>query len=185
VTRLAAALALGMAAASEAEAARIDVLEVAHRKGVYTVRAAARLDAAPAAVFAALVDYDHLARLSPSILESRRVGTRPDGALVFVRSRACAAWFCRELILTQLVTAGGGRIVALALPETSNVSHGRTEWTVGTDGAGTRLAWAAELAPTFYVPPLLGPWLVKAALKREAQRLATGIERTAREAPSP
>jgi carbon monoxide dehydrogenase subunit G len=182
VKRWAAALAL--AVASGAGAARIETLVVGHAAGQFTVASTMVLDAPPAAVRAALTDFAHLGRLSPAIQESRVVGSTADGPLVFTRSKACAMWFCRELTKTELVTVHGDEIVAIAVasggPEPSTVTHSITRWRLAPLGAGTRVGIQSEVDPAFFVPPLLGPPLVKKAMRRETEALARGLETAAR-----
>jgi hypothetical protein len=38
-----------------------------------------------------------------------------------------------------------------------------------------------EVRPRFWVPPVVGPWLVREALRAQAQRTAEGVERRAAE----
>jgi hypothetical protein len=172
-------------AAGGVQAARVDDLAVEHAKGVFTVRGTFILDAAPAAVRAALTDFDHLDRLTPAILESRLLERSAAGALVSTRSRACAGWFCRELNKVERVVVGEGAvvtIVATALPERSNVTMSVTRWRISAAGQGARVAWESSFDPEFMVPPLLGPALIKRALAREAAVHAAAIERSARQA---
>lgn len=176
--------ALALAVACGAHAARIESIAVGHAAGHYTVAATMALDAPPAAVRAALTDFANLRRLSPSILESRVVGETADGPLVFTVSKACAMWFCRQLRKTELVTMRGDEIVAMAVPgpgaEPSTVTHSLTRWRLAPLGAGTRVEIRSEVDPAFFVPPLVGPPLVKKTMKRETEALAHGLESAAR-----
>jgi hypothetical protein len=178
------ALAFALAVAGGADAARIESLTVDHRAGLFTANAVVALDAPPAAVRAVLTDYANLARLSPSIVESRLLGRDDHGALVFTRSKACTFWFCRELRKTELVVERGDEIVASSVdgrgPAPSTVTHSRTRWRLSAQGAGTRLEILSEVDPAFAVPPLIGPPLVKKTMKRETEKLARGIEAAAR-----
>lgn len=179
------ALLVASALVGDAAAAHIGSLRVTHRDGDYTVSAVMVLEASPAAVRAALTDFAHLDRLSPAIVESRLIRQTPDGPLVYTRSRACVGWICRQLRKTELVTLGEDEIVAVAFPEQSNVEHSVTRWRFAAEGDGTRVEWSSELDPAFFVPPLIGPALVKRALRREAEAIAVGLERAARALAEP
>lgn len=178
-----AAAVLALALVGDAAAARIESLTVTHADGNFAVAAVMLLDAPPAAVHAALTDFAHLGRLSPAILESRVVGATAEGPLVYTRSKACAFWFCRELRKTELVVVGDLEIVATAMPdrgpEPGTVSHSVARWTISAAPRGSRVEIRSEVDPSFYVPPLLGPPLVKKALRRETEALARGLERAA------
>lgn len=171
--------------AGGAQAARVEGLQVAHSKGVFTARGSFMLDAAPAAVRAVLIDFEHLGRLTPAILESHVVGNDAGALLVATRTRACAGWFCRELKKVERVVVGADSIVATALPARSNVVMSVTSWRIAAAGSGTRVAWESSFDPVFMVPPLLGPALIKRALAREAAVHADAIERSARAAARP
>lgn len=173
------ALLVALVLVGDAAAARIETLEVGHRRGDFTLRVVMLLEASPAAVKAALTDFEHLPRLSPAIVESRVLSVAPDGAVVQTKSRACAGWFCRELRKTERVVVGAHEIVATVLPEQSNLVHGVTRWHLTAVEGRTRVDWDSTMDPAFFVPPLIGPRIVKGALKREGEALAVGLERAA------
>jgi len=179
------AAALMLALAGEVAAAGIERTVVSHAKGRYTVEAVATLAVPPKAAIAALTDFAHLDRLTPSIRVSRRLRETSEGTLVYTESRACAGWFCRELRKTELVTVRGAEVYAVAIPEQSNVKRSVSRWRFVPDGAGTRLEMRTEVDPAFFVPPLIGPPLVKSAMKREAEAFARGLEQAARAFVSP
>lgn len=169
-----------LALAPDASAARTDSIVVTYAAGNYTVTAVLEIDAPAAAIRAALTDYNHLGRLSPSILASGVVRQTDHGAVVYTRSHACAGFFCRQLRKTELVTVNDLEITAVVLPQESNIERGVTRWQFADAPCGTRVTMDIEIDPAFFVPPLIGPPLVKSALKREAESLATGLERAAR-----
>jgi len=165
--------------ALDATAARIDSVTVSYAAGNYTVAAVLEIDAPAAAIRAALTDYNHLGRLSPSIVESSMVRQTDRGPVVYTRSRACAGLFCRQLRKTELVSVNDSQITALVLQQESNIESGVTRWQFTATPTGTRVTMDIEIKPAFFVPPLIGPPLVKSALKREAESLAMGLERAA------
>jgi len=73
----------------------------------------------------------------------------------------------------------GGDLHAEVLPAQSDFSYGRADWQFRPAGTSTHLRFSAELEPAFWVPPLLGPWLVERSLREEAERTSAGIERLA------
>ena len=166
--------------AGVAGAAEIEALKVAYAKGTFTVDAQMLLQAPVAAVRAALTDYEHLDQLSDAIAESHLLRQDADAATVFTRSRACAGWFCREIRKTERVTQTADTIVAEADPALSNVEHSVTRWHFIAVGDRTRVVWRVEVDPAFFIPPLIGPPLVKSAMQREGEAMAIGLERAAR-----
>jgi hypothetical protein len=168
------------AAAGPAQAARFEQLVVSHKRGVYSLRAVMLLDAPPAAVRDSMLDFEHLHLLSEAILESRRMRDLPKGAVVYTRSRGCIGFFCRDLRKTETVEVQGDSIQTRTIAEQSNVI-GTARWTIEAAGASTRVRWESDVDPQFFVPPLLGPPLMKRALKREGEALAAGLERAAQQ----
>jgi hypothetical protein len=60
-----------------------------------------------------------------------------------------------------------GDILSLADPSQSDFRHVREHWQIFPETPRTRLRYEAEYVPGFYVPPLLGPWLIKRRLHNE------------------
>src|SRR3546814_6184254 len=59
---------------------------------------------------------------------------------------------------------------ALVIPALSNLRYGKAHWQLERCDAQTCLNFSAELEPDFWVPPLLGPWLIKRTMRREIGR---------------
>jgi carbon monoxide dehydrogenase subunit G len=172
------------ATASAAGAVDFRALDVSRDGDQYTVQATVYLAAPPQAVFAVLTDYDHLTRISPSVVESRRVKQLDSGeTLVYTDTRFCALFFCRHVRETEKLTATPpGDIASLVLPEKGgNVKSGAATLHLETEGEGTLMRWQIQFEPGFWVPPLIGPPLVERSLKGEGRRSAEGVERLARE----
>ena len=175
------ALALLPGVASGADFRRLDVSRVGDS---YQIQALVYLDAPPAAVFAVLTDYAHFTRISGSIVESRRVRQLDaDDTLVYTDTRFCALFFCRHVKEMQKVTeTPPGDIVSTVLPaQSDNVRSGSASLHMEAEGDGTLLHWQIRLQPGFWVPPLLGPYLVERSLRTEGRRSADGVERLARQ----
>ena len=167
-----------------APAADFRSLDVSRDGDIYQIQALVYLAAPPQAVFAVLTDYEHFTRISGSIVESRRVRQLDvDDALVYTDTRFCALFFCRHVKEMQKVTqTPPADIVSTVLPEQSdNVKSGSASLHMEAEGAGTLLHWQIRLQPGFWVPPLLGPYLVERSLRTEGHRSADGVEKLARE----
>jgi hypothetical protein len=178
--RLAVAVLL-MAAALAAAAAQIEQSEVTHEGDRYTIRFAVVLAAEANAVQRRLTDYDNLTRLSELIVESRRLSPAADAApRVRIVLRACVLIFCKTVRRVMAVETGAqGDILTLADPTQSDFLYAREIWQVQAQGRATRLTYHAELEPSFYVPPLIGPWLIKSRLTGALQDIAQELERLA------
>ena len=69
---------------------------------------------------------------------------------------------------------------ATADPELSDVLYGREEWWLSDVSAGdtkaTRIVYDHEVQFDFWVPPVIGPWAIKRALRSDAMKAAERLE---------
>jgi hypothetical protein len=81
----------------------------------------------------------------------------------------------------DVVEAHDGSITAIIIPELSDFSYGTMRLNLWQEVAGTRILMRSEVAPDFWIPPLLGPWLIKRELHAEAVQTVHNLERVAAE----
>lgn len=160
-----------------ASGANFERAEVTHETGRYHLQFVVDLAAATPAVRALLTDYDHLDRLSTNIIESRRLAAGDDQSRVRIVLEACVFVFCKTVRRVMAVeTRTNGDILTLADPTESDFRHAREFWQVNPHGRGTRLTYEAEFEPSFFIPPLIGPWLIKSRLRGAIEEIATRLE---------
>lgn len=164
--------------------------DVQYKQGVYRVRFAVRVQAHPDAVRALMTDYARLSRLSDVVTAAEVVQRFADGRQrLRLRLHACVWIFCKDLRkLEDVATLANGDIVTTALPAESDFLHAVERWRIA-DGSspgnrdgnsgGTRIDYESEMSPNFFVPPLIGPALIKRALRRELTRSLETLERLA------
>ena len=155
-------------------------VEVEHRAdGRYAVRLNVGIAAPAAKVRALLTDYAHLSRINPAVKKSEILARLGPGAYrVRTVIKACVWFFCVTLRQVQDVTQRpNGDIVAVTLPAQSNFSYGRARWRVHDEHGGTRVSFDAQLQPSFWVPPLIGPWIIERKLRSEALETAARLEK--------
>ena len=73
------------------------------------------------------------------------------------------------------------RIVTVVIPEQSDVSYGITRWILSASETGTDIRHEMEMEPDFWVPPVIGPFLLKRYLSKGSARAAERVERIALE----
>jgi hypothetical protein len=164
-------------------AAEIEQLSVDQRGDRYRVLVQARLGAPVDAIWARITHYPSYPSISPAIDSCERVGSAAAGGdLVLTRARACVIGFCKDVRQVQRVQQlGFGELLAEIQPTGSDFRYGRAHWRLIPSADATELRFEAELEPKFWVPPLLGPWLIKRALEQEARASAVNLERLALE----
>ncbi len=150
----------GMPAAHGAE---VRALEVAHADGRYTVRFDVRLAAPPDRLKRYLTDYANYTSYFESIKESTVLAREPNGAArVRLRLRSCVLFFCKTVTTVKnIAERADGRITARIDPTLSDFREATEHWHITADNGATRLQYDAVLVPDFFVPPLIGPWLVQ------------------------
>ena len=166
-----------------AAAADVRSMDVSHVGDLYQVKVEVHLAAPPAEVYQVLTDYDHLTRISTSVVKSSVTQRLDGGALVYTDTRICALLICRHLRELQKLTETPPQdLASVVVPQTGdNVKAGSGSVHLEAEGDGTRLVWQMSVQPDFWIPPLIGPALVSRSLRAEAMRSAQGIEKLARE----
>lgn len=164
-------------AAAQVTGAALYRLDVSSSGDRYHVTAEAQLNADPADVHAAIMDIVHLPQISPDIHKAvviRRVNVNAE--VVYMETHICVGIFCRTLKQMQQITEISSQdIVAVTLPEGSNV-QGSSSWHLQADAGGTRMYWETTLEPDFWLPPFIGPLLVREAVQEQAEVFIHGIE---------
>ncbi|MDH3648014.1 MAG: SRPBCC family protein [Gammaproteobacteria bacterium] len=139
------------------------------------------MDAPPDAVFKILADYDGFTRISKIFTETRYLERDEIGnGLVYSRAEGCVLFFCTKLErVEQLTVIPGREIVAVALPEQSDVDYSIGRWVLEPEGDGTRVLYGLEFKPSFWVPPLLGPLILRSKLRSRGREAADRVEELA------
>ncbi len=172
----------------QAHAARVVSVHVRRSGAHFLIRMRITLDAPPPAVFQALEDYAALPRYEPDVRALRSEPTRePDRVRLFMTLHGCVLFFCKTMRQEQIMTAtadgDGGVVRSELLPQGSDFRHGRGLWRVAPCPSGSPascLSVRIEVVPTFWVPPVIGPWLIRRKLREQAHRASLGLEQIAR-----
>jgi len=146
----------------------------------YVVRVEMRVEAELESVYAILTDFNNLHRLNRAIKKSQLLKSEAKRHLVRIEAIGCVWFFCQEVIQTQWITEQGrGYISAVTLPEQSNLEYGRVLWHIRQQGEFTLISYRTDIVPKFFVPPLIGTYLMKNKMLEEAQETIQNLERLA------
>ncbi len=172
---------LAMVAAPIAAAEAVNV-EVTHESGIYHVTIDALLDAPPDAVFTVLIDYPRWAEVNDLIKESVVLeGDDPARQLVRTVAEGCVLGFCKRFTQVQWMRAHDDwRIRADVVPELSDLRSGWANTKLSASGRATLFQYEMVLEPDFWVPPLIGPLMIKRKLRKQAIETAAAVELAAR-----
>ena len=152
--------------------------DVTYDAGVYTLNVHARITAPLTKVRDMLTAYDHLERVNPAVKESWVIyAFSPLHHRVYTRIDACVAFYCKQLLQVWDVEENpDGDIMATIVPEASNFKSGQASWILREVNGKTGLHFTTVLEPSFWVPPLIGPWLIRYTLRREALESIKNLE---------
>ncbi|MBT8132482.1 MAG: SRPBCC family protein [Gammaproteobacteria bacterium] len=172
--------------ALSATAADLRSIDVDREKGRIIVVSETYFDAPLGAVFDILADYDGFQRISEVFSETRYLERDTEGnGVVYTRAEGCVLFFCKTIERVEKLTLmPGTEILAVAIPEQSDVSYSVARWTFETEGNGTRVYYAMEFEPSFWVPPVLGEMILRSKLRNKGRIAADRVEELANTAAS-
>jgi len=157
--------------------------KVTHDGVVYRLSITARVDAPLAVVYQSLTDFTNLSAINPAIEESQVLASE-DPRRQRVRSviRVCILVFCKRVEQVQDVNLIDSRTLeATMVPGAGDFHGGLARWEFTPDGDGTVLHFTEVFEPDFWVPPVIGPWLIEKKLVNEVAETAMYIELTVAE----
>ena len=166
---------------STSQAGKVSRAHVDYEGGHYLVSVEMKIEARVDAVYAILTDFNHLTALNEVIKVSKLLQSEGKVHVIQLEAEGCVWVFCRRVKQQQRVTElGNGYIQAVTLPDKSDLEYGRVLWHIVQQDGFTLINYHADVVPAFFVPPLLGPYLLKGRMLEEAQKTIEGIERLVR-----
>jgi len=144
---------------------------------LYVLSVSAQIDAPLATVYRSITDFDNLAAINPAIEESRLLASDANSRRVRSVIKVCILVFCKRVVQVQDVHLLNDHVIeAVVVPAASDFISGIARWELTTQDAATVLVFTDQFEPDFWVPPLIGPWLIKRKLMREVAETAMYIE---------
>lgn len=173
---------LGLFESGIAAANDVRDLQVTYELGRYHVSFDAMLNAPISKTRPLMIEPANWPRLSDIVTDAHVIGPLANGAQeVRIVFNACVLLFCKTLLkVEELYRLDDGDIITLALPEQSDFSYAGEHWRISGDDTHTHVRYEAELVPSFYVPPLIGPYLLESKLQALLTETARNLERLAR-----
>lgn len=163
---------------SAAGAADLKDVTVDRVDGRYVLTSETLMDASQQEVYAVLTNYDLFLKFSSAFTESRNVEPDEEGRPQFYnRMEGCVLMFCVSFErFGHLVLTPRSYIVAIVDPEKSDFKHSVESWELVEDDDKTLLIYKFEMEPAFWVPPLIGPFYIRRALRAGAVDAVDRIE---------
>ena len=166
-----------------AMAADLQKVVVDRKDGVYSMQSRVRFDATPEQLYEVLLDWDLSTQFSSIVVESRNVEADELGRpQYYSRIRICIAFFCKSFERSgHLETSPNEWIRAVADPERSDFYLSNESWEFVDAEVGAIVDYKLEFQPKFWVPPVIGPYLVKRKLKTDGPDALLRIEQIAQQ----
>lgn len=140
------------------------------------------LDVSREALYEVLTDFEQFEKFTSVIVEARNTEPDENGQPGFyTRMEGCVLLFCKSLIRNgYLILIPSMEIVAISIPEESDFKFSRERWQLIDFGDGTIMIYDFEMEPAFWVPPVIGPYVIQRALRSGAERAVDRIEKLAK-----
>ncbi len=166
-------------ACATAQAVDIETAEIEYDDGNVSYTFSAVLDGPHHQVWALVTDYNRLTRLNTNILTSRVLERYENGdSKRLLRVRRCILKICFKLRFVERLVEKSDTILATVVPGEGNFLNGRAEWRVAAvDAQHTRLSIKARQAPDFWIPPVIGPLILRQVFVKELEDTCLNIER--------
>ncbi len=164
--------------ASALRAAEMLSITVDHDSGTYTMTSEIWFDASVEQVYEVFRYWDNSTKFSSAIVESRDVEPDEHGRPQFyVRNRGCVLFFCKSFERRGYVESElNKRILAFVDPETSDFHLSNESWKFRAQDGGTVVIYDLKMRPKFWIPPGIGPYLIKRKLRNNGNQAIDRIE---------
>ena len=162
----------------DASAAELRDIAVKRDDGHYRLRSTAWFTTRPSELYEVLTNYDLFRYFTSAIVESRNVEPDLHGRpRYFTRMEGCVMLWCKSFIRAgHLELDPVDEIVAIADPEESDFKRSYERWRLQPAEGGTLLIYEFEMIPDFWVPPVVGPFLIQRALRSGGIRALQRME---------
>lgn len=172
------------AAAVAASGAVIERVDVTRQNDRYLLAGEVLIAAPRAAVYAVITDFERLDELDEGIAEARVVERIDDRTtVVYTRLSGCVLLFCRDVErLERVEQVSDAEIVAHVVPGSGagDIAYASARWLLTQEGEATRVVYETEIDPAFWIPPVIGPALVRGVLRKRVAATLGNLEQAAR-----
>lgn len=163
-------------------AAELRFIEVDRDDDRYSLQSVTWFDTRPEDLYAVLTDYEMFQHFTSAIVESKNLDPDAEGRPEFyTRMEGCVLFWCRSFIRIGYLALDPMReIKAVVDADRSDFRMSTERWQLRSEDDGTLLIYEFEMIPDFWVPPVIGPYYIKRALRSGGERAAQRIEALAR-----
>ncbi len=159
-------------------AGEIEHATVRYDQGIYTVDIDLVIDAEQSAVWKIVTDYDHLDRLSNTITESKILHRDTEIITTRIVTTSCILFFCFGATLVEDVQELDSTTIHTTIDASqSDFEFGTTQWQIMPfEKDRTHILYKSRRKPAFWVPPFIGPVLIKNKMLSETKKFMQQLE---------
>ena len=127
--------------------------------------------------------WDYASRFSSAIVEARDMDPDEQGrAQFYIRNKGCVLFFCQSFVRQGYIEAEPNALIrAYTNPDVSDFEMSTESWRLEVHDGGTMVTYSMTMRPKFWIPPGIGPYLIKRKLKKNGGRAVDRIELIAQE----
>ena len=168
-----------------AYAAEMRSVDVEYKNSRYIMQSEVWFNAPLEQVYEVFSDWDLSTQFSSAIVKSNDLEPDEQGRpQFFVRNRGCVLFFCKTFERQGHVVSQPHVVLrAFANPEASDFLISNESWTFSTEQGGTVVVYRLLMQPKFWVPPVIGPYLIKRKFKNDGGDAIDRIEEIAQGMP--
>jgi hypothetical protein len=163
---------------ADASAGEQPELSIGAQDGEYRLHITGRIYAPAEYVYAVVTDYRNAAHINPAVTEAEILPSVVAG-VVRVRNRTLHRIGPFRLVMDwvgDITELGDGQLAVVTVPELSSFESGRAGWRIVAEGQHTVLDHDSSFRPRFFIPPLLGDYLIKRYVRRNMLETFKRIE---------
>jgi hypothetical protein len=167
-----------------AQAAELIDIKVERDGARYKLESNIRFKVDQQSLFAVIINYDRFEEMSSIFIDTYNMEPGPDGKPRFYTlMEGCVVIFCKQFErFGHLETTPYDEVIAKIDPETSDFRYSWERWQFKTEPEGTVLMrYQFEMEPGFWVPPIIGPYVIRRTLREGGIDAVDRIERIAQE----
>ncbi len=171
------------AAALPADAAELLSVDFERLEDRYVFESEALFEVGVEPLYSVFLDYDLSTGFSGAIVEARNLPPGADGLPGFyVLNRGCVLFFCKSFERYGVVRSEPHTTIRATIdPGRSDFEFSNETWRFRPVGDDTIVHYRVEFEPSFWVPPVLGPWMIRRTLAARGSEAIQRIEAIARE----
>lgn len=170
-----------LALGATADGAEILSIKVESDAGAYTMTSEVWFDATLEQIYEVYRHWDYSTEFSSAIVEARDMEPDEQGRPQFyIRNKGCVLFFCQSFERQGHIELQPHETIrAYANPDTSDFHFSNESWQFLPRDGGTVVTYDLAMKPKFWVPPGIGPYLIKRKLKNNGGDAVDRIERIA------